>query len=98
MDGGGVPAGKIDAAQQLVIKHRSGELSAPDLVLKMLDTGGQPAFLQILELLTTPAGTVYVVVFSLAQLDANLDECAASTIAQLHSIQLHAAGALYGLH
>ena len=31
----------------------------------MQDTGGQPIFLSILELLTTPGGTVYLVVFNL---------------------------------
>ena len=83
-----------DEARELVIKARKGELSSHDLVLKMLDTGGQPEFLPLLELLLTPEGTVYVVIISLTKLQDSFDATVASTISQLHSIQLLAAGAL----
>ena len=57
------------------------------------DTGGQPVFLSILELLTTPHGTVYLVVFSLASLSDDFAGTVDSTVAQLQSIQLFATGA-----
>ena len=77
---------------ELVIKYRTGELQQ-NLVLKVQDTGGQAVFLSILELLTTPEATVYMVVFSLAELAESFFDCVESTIAQIKSIQLFAAGA-----
>ena len=65
---------------ELVIKFKKGELQS-NLVLRVQDTGGQPIFLSILELLTTPAGTVYMVVFSLAKLQVPMpssNACVAS--------------------
>ena len=58
---------ELRAARDLVIRQAKGEHSAPELVLKMVDTGGQSVFLSVLELLTTPSGTVYVTVFSRAR-------------------------------
>ena len=84
---------KLARAHELIIKQRAGEAAQADLVLRLLDTGGQPAFLPLLELLTTSQGTVYVVVFSLARLAAAFDATAASCVAQLHSIQLAGSGA-----
>ena len=52
---------------ELVHLFRKGERQR-NLVLKVQDTGGQPVFLSILELLTTPGGTVYLVVFNLVKL------------------------------
>ena len=47
-----------DVSLDLLIKYRSGDIKQ-NLVLKVQDTGGQPIFLSILELLTTPEGTIY---------------------------------------
>jgi GTPase SAR1 family protein len=41
----------------LIIKYQTGELRQK-LVLRVQDTGGQPVFLSMLEMLTTPDGTV----------------------------------------
>ena len=49
----------------MVIKAKE---AVNNIVLKVQDTGGQPIFLSILELLTTPEGTIYLVVFSLPKL------------------------------
>ena len=69
----------------------TGELRQ-NLVLTVQDTGGQPIFLSILELLTTSAGTVYLVVFSLAELQDDFAGCVESTASQLKSIATFAAG------
>jgi hypothetical protein len=85
---------------ELVIKYRDGTL-CQHLVLRVQDTGGQPVFLSILELLTTPQGTVYLVVFSLLQLRDDFAHCVQSTVEQLQSIQLFAPDApvvLAGTH
>ena len=63
------------------------------LVLRVWDTGGQPVFLSILQLLTAREGTVYLIVFNLAELHEAFDDAVDSIVAQLHSIQLYAAGA-----
>uniref|UniRef100_A0A7S2GH12 COR domain-containing protein n=1 Tax=Haptolina brevifila TaxID=156173 RepID=A0A7S2GH12_9EUKA len=76
----------------LVIKSRDAKLHE-NLVLRVQDTGGQPIFLSILELLTTPAGTVYMIVFSLAKLQEAFEDTVETTIGQLKSIQAFAAGA-----
>ena len=49
-----------------MVKYQKGE-EKQSLVLRVQDTGGQPVFLSILELLTTADATVYLVVFSLPQ-------------------------------
>ena len=77
---------------ELIIRFREGQLQS-NLVLRVQDTGGQPIFLTILELLTTPAGTVYMVVFSLAKLQESFASTLEATISQLRSIQVFAAGA-----
>ena len=79
-----------DVSADMVIKAKD---TAQNIVLKVQDTGGQPIFLSILELLTTPAGTVYLVVFSLPKLQQAFEDTSETTIAQLKSIQLFAAGA-----
>ena len=59
----------------------------------MQDTGGQPIFLSLLELLTTPGGTVYLIVFNLKKLHTSFEDTMEDVVGQLKSIQLHAAGA-----
>ena len=54
----------------MVIKAKD---SAQNIVLKVQDTGGQPIFLSILELLTTTAATVYLVVISLSDLENDFE-------------------------
>ena len=89
-------AAKVVAAPavspELVIRFKKGQLQS-NLVLRVQDTGGQPIFLTILELLTTPEGTVYMVVFSLAKLQEDFAATLETTSAQLKSIQVFAAGA-----
>ena len=81
-----------DVSPELVIRFKNGQLQS-NLVLRVQDTGGQPIFLTILELLTTPEGTVYMVVFSLAKLQEDFATTLETTSAQLKSIQVFAAGA-----
>ena len=57
-----------------MIKARAGK-GAQKTVLTIQDTGGQPIFLSILELLTTPQATVYMVVFSLKDLRDGFERC-----------------------
>ena len=61
----------------LLVKYTRGHRQQR-LVLKVQDTGGQPIFLSLLELLTTPECTVYLVVFNLKQLqdDVSRPACA----------------------
>ena len=63
------------------------------LVMRVQDTGGQPVFLSLLDLLTTPTGTVYLIVFDLSKLATGFDDGARDTINQLKSIHLFARGA-----
>ena len=77
---------------ELVIKCAEGGRHR-DLVLRVQDTGGQPIFLSILELLTTPAGTVYMVVFSLAKLQQSFEDTLTTLASQVKSIQAFAQGA-----
>ena len=67
--------------------------TAQNIVLKVQDTGGQPIFLSILELLTTQEGTIYLVVFSLPKLQQAFEDTVETTVGQLKSIQLFATGA-----
>ena len=76
----------------LLTKYREGK-KKQRLVLKVQDTGGQPIFLSILELLTTPECTVYLVVFNLRQLQEDFDSCVNSLAEQLMSIYMFAANA-----
>ena len=77
---------------ELVRAFREGKRKR-SLVLRVWDTGGQPVFLSILQLLTAREGTVYLIVFNLAELHEAFDDAVDSIVAQLHSIQLYAAGA-----
>ena len=52
------------ALTKLTASFQTGEVTQ-SLRLCMHDTGGQLIFLQILDLLTSPHGTAYLVVFSL---------------------------------
>jgi hypothetical protein len=74
----------------MVIKAKE---AVDNIVLKVQDTGGQPIFLSILELLTTPEGTIYLVVFSLPKLQQAFEDTVETTVGQLKSIQLFATGA-----
>ncbi len=74
----------------MVIKAKE---AVNNIVLKVQDTGGQPIFLSILELLTTPEGTIYLVVFSLPKLQQAFEDTVETTVGQLKSIQLFATGA-----
>ena len=74
----------------MVIKAKE---AVNNIVLKVQDTGGQPIFLSILELLTTPEGTIYLVVFSLPKLQGAFEDTVETTVGQLKSIQLFATGA-----
>lgn len=98
---GGAVAGSNDApgeeqfsaqSADMVLTLKKGKAHS-NLVLKVQDSGGQPVFLQILELLTTPEGTVYVVVFSLSEMLEVEESCIGSTIDQLKSIHLFASKA-----
>ena len=60
----------------LVIRERRRRGEGRRVVLRIQDTGGQPIFLAILELLTTAQATLYVVVFSLADLNESFEGCA----------------------
>ena len=62
-------------------------------MLRVQDTGGQPVFLSILELLTTAHATVYLVVFDLRALHADFAHGVATIVEQLQSIALFASGA-----
>ena len=70
------------ALTKLTARFQTGEVTQ-SLRLCMHDTGGQLIFLQILDLLTSPHGTAYLVVFSLPTLQSNFkrhrrdDGCAA---------------------
>ena len=75
----------------LVIKARQD--NERRLVLRIDDTGGQPIFMSVLELLIAPRATVYMVVFSLKDLRDGFEGCAAQVVAQLQGIHLFAAGA-----
>ena len=81
-----------DLSLDLLIKYRKGEMQQ-HLVLKVQDTGGQPIFLSILELLTTPDCTVYLVVFNLKQLQDNFASCVDNLTEQLMSTFMFAANA-----
>ena len=87
-----VVAAAPTVSPELVIRYRDGGL-VQNLVLRVQDTGGQPLFLQVLELLTTPEGTVILVVFSLAKLFNSFEHAVEQIVGQLQSIQLTAAGA-----
>ena len=77
---------------ELVNLFKSGDRQR-NLVLKVQDTGGQPIFLSLLELLTTPGGTIYLIVFNLKKLHTSFEDTMEDVVGQLKSIQLHAAGA-----
>ena len=84
----------------LVIKYKKGDVQQR-LVLRVQDTGGQPVFLSILELLMAPDATVHLVVFNLAELRESFEGCIESVADQLHAIQASSAGApliLCGTH
>ena len=81
-----------DVSMDLLIKYRNGDMKQ-NLVLKVQDTGGQPIFLSILELLTTPECTVYLVVFNLKQLQDNFNNCVDNLAEQLMSTFMFAANA-----
>ena len=68
-----------------MIQYKEGKL-AHNLVLRVQDTGGQPVFLSILELLTTAAATVYLVVISLSDLENDFETAVEEVAAQLLSI------------
>ena len=63
----------------MVIKAKE---AVNNIVLKVQDTGGQPIFLSILELLTTPEGTIYLVVFSLPKLQQAFEDTVETTVGQ----------------
>ena len=87
-----VVAAAPTVSPELVIRYRDGGL-VQNLVFRVQDTGGQPLFLQVLELLTTPEGTVILVVFSLAKLFNSFEHAVEQIVGQLQSIQLTATGA-----
>jgi len=76
---------------ELIIQYRTGELQR-NTVFRVQDTGGQPHFLQILELLIAPGSTVYMVVFSLVLLRDSFESCVDQVIEQIHSIHILAGG------
>ena len=71
----------------LVIKYRTGA-KRQALKLRVQDCGGQTVFLQILDMLITPDGTVHMIVFSLTALHHAFDETITEVLVQLNSVQL----------
>ena len=84
------PAPKV--SPELVNLFKRGDRQR-NLVLKVQDTGVQPIFLSLLELLTTPGGTIYLIVFNLKKMHTSFEDTMEDVVGQLKSIQLHAAGA-----
>ena len=87
-----VPVAEGGVPLDLLVKFHRGHRKQR-LVLKVQDTGGQPIFLSILELLTTPECTVYLVIFNLEQLKNDFENCVQNLVEQLMSIYMFAAEA-----
>ena len=76
----------------MVFKFHRGELQQ-NLVLRVQDTGGQPMFVQVLDLLSCPGGSVYLVVFSLSRMRDHFPHCVGEVIGSIESIHAFASGA-----
>jgi len=74
-----------------VSKFRGGELQ--NVVLRVQDTSGQPLFMQLLDLLNGPGGSVYLVVFSLTKLRDHFSECIGEVVGHVESVHAFASGA-----
>lgn len=77
---------------EMVLKFHRGELQQ-NVVLRVQDTGGQPLFRQVLDLLSCPGGSVYLVVFSLTKLRDQFSHCMGEVVGQIEAIHAFAAGA-----
>ena len=76
----------------MVFKFHRGELQQ-NLVLTVQDTGGQPIFVQLLDLLSCPGGSVYLVVFSLSRMRDTFPHSVGEVIGHIKSIHAFASGA-----
>ena len=62
------------------------------LVFRVQDTGGQPVFTPLLDMLTVPDSSVFVVVFSMVKMEEQFEECVDEVVQQIQSIHLFAPG------
>ena len=76
---------------ELVEKYISGEMQQR-LVFRVQDTGGQPVFMPLLDMLTVPDSSVFLVVFSLVKMEEQPEECVEEVAHQIQSIHLFAPG------
>jgi len=92
LDAPEVPASAPAVAPEMVIQYQKGELQQ-NIVLRVQDTGGQPVFLPLIELLSAPTATIHAVVFSLTALRDAFETTAGDVASQLKAIQI---GATHG--
>ena len=87
-------------ARSLVQQHRSRERQQ-NLTLRVQDTGGQHVFSQVIDLLSCPGGSVYMVVFSLEEMRGNRDDSINHIVWNIEAIHAFASSAplvLVGTH
>uniref|UniRef100_A0A7S1ABL7 COR domain-containing protein n=1 Tax=Noctiluca scintillans TaxID=2966 RepID=A0A7S1ABL7_NOCSC len=84
----------------MIEQYRSRERQQ-NLMLRVQDTGGQPIFSQVIDLLSCPGGSVYMVVFSLKEMRVSRDLSTDQIVWHIEAIHAFASSApliLVGTH